>query len=115
MNEGELYVQLLMMPQLNHKDTDWLEEEGYFYLDSGVYYSTKKADDFMASYEGPLIKKILEAFKKKDTISWEDIRKITALDQHAVPYFIGRLTRIHELLIEQPGHMYILRKGDRVE
>ena len=73
-NEGELYVQLIVMPQHNQKDTDWLKEEGYFYLGSGVYYSIIKADDFIASYEGPLIKKIVTA--RMPSQGWDVQREI---------------------------------------
>ncbi len=112
MTESEIYTYLLKSSILNSKETSWLVKEGYL----GEYdpsYITKKAEAFIAEFEGKYIDQVTGYLKLNGSITFEKLRDIVPIDSGAFEVFVKRLIKKHRLMVKKPGNIFVLRKDKR--
>jgi len=82
--------------------------EGYF----GEYdpaYLSKKAEAFIAEFEGKRIEKVIGYLKLNGSITIEKFKDLVQTSEDAFVVFVERLVKHHKLIKKKPGNIYVLR------
>ena len=94
---------------INCEETTWLVREGYF----GEYdpaYLSKKAETFIAEFEGKRIEKVTGYLKLNGSITIEKLKDLAQTSEDAFVVFVERLVKHHKLIKKKPGNIYVLRE-----
>jgi hypothetical protein len=109
LKQDHIYIILILLREVGSEESKWLKENGYI-NGNHVSYNTKKADEFINSFEESYIKMIEEYIRNSGSISWTELQEIVNIEHTAFVIFVSRLVNLHEILVENPDHIYTLNQ-----